>query len=421
MNSAMRYCKINPDEKWRVCIIGGLLPPANEKLAIHISKIVKIFKPLVEKPLLIGRNLPDSIAENGEINVVNISPRYYLQHSIIVRIIGFIILQVELSYQIIKNSGKFETIYLSIDTPTLVLPALTAKILRKKILYRYPGHGIVRKFSEPHYKKTLFGMGAYILPPVGGFLEKVNRLIADRIVVYPRVINDPVLRKLTRKIFCDGGHFYIDCHSFTIKNELDHRDNLVAYVGQFMEVKGTMNFARAIPSVLNSSTAKIMIMGAGQQKPEVEQEIRKAGLQDNERVILQDWVSHDKLPEYLNNIKLLVIPSYIEVGPLIVFEAMACGTIVLSTPVGVIPGIIRDGITGFLMEDNSPECIARNIVRALNHPDLKEIVKNARELVENEYTFEAVVERYRRMLVSLEKGKEPGKCASAVTTTAKVS
>ena len=49
---------------------------------------------------------------------------------------------------------------------------------------------------------------------------------------------------------------------------------------------------------------------------------------------------------------------------------MGCGTPVLATSVGGVPDVIKDKETGFIMEDNSPECIAENIERVLNHPDL---------------------------------------------------
>ena len=82
-------------------------------------------------------------------------------------------------------------------------------------------------------------------------------------------------------------------------------------------------------------------------------------------------------------------------------EAMACGTPVLATPVGAIPDIIKDEQTGFIMEDNSPECLAANIIRALNHPELEQIADNGRALVEKEFTYEKTVERYRKVLHSL--------------------
>ena len=82
-------------------------------------------------------------------------------------------------------------------------------------------------------------------------------------------------------------------------------------------------------------------------------------------------------------------------------EAMACGTPVLATPVGAIPDVIKDEETGFIMKDNSPECIARNVIRALNHSNLEQVAQNARALVEKEFTFEKAVERYREILSKL--------------------
>ena len=92
---------------------------------------------------------------------------------------------------------------------------------------------------------------------------------------------------------------------------------------------------------------------------------------------------------------------------------MACGTPVLATSVGGVPDLIKDGNTGFIMKDNSPECIAKNVIRALEHPNRDEIVKNARALVEQEFTYEDAVERYRQILENCSKYSE-GKNANSL-------
>ena len=96
--------------------------------------------------------------------------------------------------------------------------------------------------------------------------------------------------------------------------------------------------------------------------------------------------------------RLLVLPSYTEGLPNIMLEAMACGTPVLATPVGAIPDVIIDGKTGFIMENNSPECIAENVVRALNSPDLERIAEDGRRFVEENFSFEKTVENWKRIL-----------------------
>jgi glycosyltransferase involved in cell wall biosynthesis len=77
---------------------------------------------------------------------------------------------------------------------------------------------------------------------------------------------------------------------------------------------------------------------------------------------------------------------------------LACGTPVLATPVGGIPDVIKDGETGFILDGNSAESIARGAIRALNYPKLLEIAKSARALIESKYSYAAAFQRYERLL-----------------------
>ena len=209
----------------------------------------------------------------------------------------------------------------------------------------------------------------------------------------------PVLRRYATKISL-GSRFYVDVDSFRVEKNLDSRENLVGYIGRFEEIKGVMNFVRAIPLILRSSAGvKVLIGGNGSQRDEIEKEIKNANLGD--RITMTGWIPYDKLPRYLNEIKLLLIPSHTEVGPQILFEAMACGTPVLATSVGVVPDVVKDGETAFILVGNSPECIAESVIEALENPNLNEIAKKARMLVEERYTYELAVERYREVLRNL--------------------
>lgn len=63
--------------------------------------------------------------------------------------------------------------------------------------------------------------------------------------------------------------------------------------------------------------------------------------------------------------------------------------------------VVKDVRSGFIMENNSPECTAKNVIRALNYPNLEQIAENACALVQKEFTYERARERYKNVLDSL--------------------
>jgi glycosyltransferase involved in cell wall biosynthesis len=85
----------------------------------------------------------------------------------------------------------------------------------------------------------------------------------------------------------------------------------------------------------------------------------------------------------------------------VILEAAACGTPVYATPVAGVPDVVREGETGFLMEELDSERIVEDVVDILALDQLPEISANCRQLIEEEYSFDASVERYRQILQEL--------------------
>jgi glycosyltransferase involved in cell wall biosynthesis len=70
----------------------------------------------------------------------------------------------------------------------------------------------------------------------------------------------------------------------------------------------------------------------------------------------------------------------------------------LATADGTIPVSVREGKTGFIMENNSPESIAENINRALKDPNVEKVIPNPKKMVEREFTFESTKNHWNRIL-----------------------
>ena len=231
--------------------------------------------------------------------------------------------------------------------------------------------------------------------------------MADQIAVQSSsVVDFAGLASYRNKIHFYGA-LYIDTELFNIKKDLADRKPLVGYIGRFVPEKGAVNLTRAIPLILRErNDIGFLLGGGGPELSTAKKILDEAGISD--KVSFAGWIPHEDVPRHLNEMKLLVLPSYVEGVPGIVKEAMACGTPVLATPVGGVPDLIKDSETGFILENNSPECITRNVLRALDNPHLAEIVKKARRLIEDNYRYETMVAKTDAAFQELLKGKTHG-------------
>ncbi len=268
----------------------------------------------------------------------------------------------------------------------------TTLFLRKKTVLRIEGR------SSVELKIRMLSIdlsNRWIRMIIYSFIEKLAYSQASKIAVeYESMVEFYQLRKYQQKIAL--ANQYVDTALFRQTKHLTERSYQIGYFGRFSHEKGIVELARALPLILKGGKVRAILVGDGELYEQVTSVVTDANIQD--KVELIRWVLPDKMPAYLNDTGIAVIPSYREGVPNIMLEAMACGTTVLATPVGGIPDLIKDGETGFILEDNSPECIARNISRVLNHPNLEEITRKARALIEKEYAYEVVLERYRNII-----------------------
>jgi glycosyltransferase involved in cell wall biosynthesis len=266
---------------------------------------------------------------------------------------------------------------------------ICAKVRKKKIIWLLPSS--TKKMDE----HTGNFLNLMVIP-----LQSLSYKIADKIVLYsPNLIQEWELHKYADKILIAHEHF-IHFDIFTPTTSLSRRPLLIGYIGRLSEEKGVRSFVESLPAIINHrKDLRVLIGGNGPLKEVIDAFLREKKLTDH--VKIAGWISHDHLPDYLNMLHLLVIPSFTEGLPNIMLEAMACGTPVAATSVGAIPDSIKEGETGFIMENNSPDCISANVIRALEDPDREKIAMNAKEMVEKEFSFENTVRQWKRILNEL--------------------
>jgi glycosyltransferase involved in cell wall biosynthesis len=361
----------------RICIITSPRPKAG---IMPLSNLVDVLLPLSSYLYVITGNEAGAVLKDGRISGCSIESRP--QGRMFFDLLQYMILQLRISYHVLSNARNVH-MFIFFEGECLLLPLLTARISGKPTVLSLAA-------SVPNWVDS--EKNPSLISRMMKILELGNYRFSDYIVLFsPNLIEDWHLQRYRAKIILAHNHF-LDLVEFRPGAEGSKRRYLLGYIGRFGLEKGALNLAMSVPEMLmHFGTGKILIGGSGPLDERMRDEI---GADNLARVDMPGWIEHRDLPGYLREIRLVVLPSYTEGLPNVMLEAMACGAVVLATPVGAITDYIKDGVTGFIMEDNSPECIVENAIRALECPYLDEISRNARDLVEREFSYEMAVKNW---------------------------
>ena len=139
---------------------------------------------------------------------------------------------------------------------------------------------------------------------------------------------------------------------------------IVLYVGRLSSKKGVDLIIDACARLaLERDDLALVIAGDGEERAALEEQARRLGLA--ERTFFFGKVAYDDLPKLYNCADVSVVASHHESLGLVINEALACGTPVVSTRVGIAPLVIRDGENGYLLPERTAEALARGIDAAL--------------------------------------------------------
>lgn len=184
---------------------------------------------------------------------------------------------------------------------------------------------------------------------------------------------------------------------------LAESDLLVAHVGNIRPGKGHDVLIDAVAHLHERLPSVRFVSIGGEKYPGDLERVRgraiEAGLED----VLRFMGRRPDALSFVAAADLFVNPSSVEGLPVAILEAMALGRPVVAAAAGGVPGIVKDGVTGILVEPNEPEALAGGIEKMLNDPYLAErLGQAAQDMVEKEYGLEPMVRAtedvYRRVI-----------------------
>ena len=160
---------------------------------------------------------------------------------------------------------------------------------------------------------------------------------------------------------------------------------VIGTLGRLSPEKGHGDFVEAAAIVISKGyKAHFVIVGDGPEAGKIDGMISEKGL--GHSVIMTGYLRDPR--RVLQDFDLMVLPSYSEGLPNVVLESLMMEVPVISTAVGGVPDIIRDGQEGVLIPPGDPGTMARTIMDFLDDPEkYKRWRVKGKKIVEDRFDF----------------------------------
>jgi glycosyltransferase involved in cell wall biosynthesis len=212
-------------------------------------------------------------------------------------------------------------------------------------------------------------------------------IVADMVLAASEYVRDSLISNgvsPSRIALCPYG---VDTERFRPAVKVANRPFQILFVGQLSQRKGIKYLLEAFKN-LHLEKAELVMMGGVGGSGE--------GLKSYEGLFRHiKHVPYSELPQYYQSADIFVYPSLHEGSALAIYEALASGLPVITTPNS--GSVVRDGVEGFIVPIRDTEALKDKLLLLYHNKDIRDQMSlQARKRAES-FTWQA----YRQRLGSL--------------------
>lgn len=177
---------------------------------------------------------------------------------------------------------------------------------------------------------------------------------------------------------------------FSPADESDHK-TVVGIIGPLEEWRGHKCFIEAAQAVLRQNAkVQFLIIGEGPLEDELRKQSRNLGINKSITFMAGLTDYYNVLPK----VDIFVFPILQMGMGMTILEAMGCGKPVITSAIGDIYRLIKEGETGFLIPPNDVRTIKDKLLNLINNRILaREVGIRARQFVKANFPVEKMVEQ----------------------------
>ncbi|MFT6033148.1 MAG: glycogen(starch) synthase [Arenicella sp.] len=184
----------------------------------------------------------------------------------------------------------------------------------------------------------------------------------------------------------------------TVPSELPMESPTLLCLGRLVRWKGFDIAIDAFSQVANQyPSMTLKIAGDGPELDRLKQQVETLGLQH--RVLFTGWIEPEKIPDLLNQVTAVLLPSREEETlPVVALQAAQMARPIIASNLAGFPEVIENNLTGLLFEAGSASALATAIRKTIDSPvEARLMGINAREQAAKRFGLDYWVNQYDKL------------------------
>ncbi|MCR5430301.1 MAG: glycosyltransferase family 4 protein [Eubacterium sp.] len=181
-----------------------------------------------------------------------------------------------------------------------------------------------------------------------------------------------------------------------IKSLKNDNKKILMYVGRIEPRRNIIFLLDVFKSVYKEdNNTKLLIVGRGEKeyKDKCFEHAREIGIED--AIMYEEYIDQKYLPLVYSYADVFLLPTIYEIFGMVMLEAMYFGAPVITTYNGGSDMLIDNNENGIIIDNFNVGEWKESIIGLLNDSEKKDrIVKNAKIKIENEFTWDALVDKF---------------------------
>lgn len=169
----------------------------------------------------------------------------------------------------------------------------------------------------------------------------------------------------------------------------------IVFVGRLSEEKNVGILISAFAKIRDNIKGELCIVGDGPELNTLKSIVQKLGDED---ISFLGALPHSETLYRLMQSDVFVLPSSFEVSPISVWESLALGTPVITTPVGELPLVLRDGEQCIFTKIGDVKDLSSKLLWIFeNKKSVLKMRKKGKRLFEKRHNLALIIDKYEEI------------------------